>query len=534
MWNLLSTELNKIAKTSTKNAFFLFLGSTLSTVIMAFASILIARLLGPENYGLYTLAMVLPSFLVPVIDLGISSALTRFCARYYSEGKYRKIVGLINAGIAYKIIFSVMLSLVLLFLADPIAAVFLRRPSLSLFIRFTSFYLIGQAIFPTLNSIFIGLDKTKNLGFLMIIEAVTKLVTSILLIVLGFGIIGAILGAGFGLILAAGIGITILLMRINSSLKRREIGESLDFLQAMRAMIQFGIPLYFSGLLFTFVNYYRSLILAFFVSNVEIANYSVAINFSLIISLITNALSNTIFPAFSKINSKENPEQVKKMFLLAVKYTSLLVVPTSFAVATLSNEIVNILYGIQYASASNYLTIYISNFLFTSLGMIVVESFFNGQGDTKATFKINLINLGVSIPLALVFTSIYGVFGLIVSLIVSQFLSVIYALSLARRKYGMTIDWFFSLKTVVVSFLSAIIVYFFIIFTPVSASIFNLVIGGFLYIVSFLILLPLLEVISKEDIEILDEILKELTLVYPILRWMLNFEKKILSIGHTF
>jgi len=64
---------------------------------MALASILIARLLGPENYGLYTVALITPSFLIALSDLGISAALTRFSARFHSEGKDQKVVDLIKA-----------------------------------------------------------------------------------------------------------------------------------------------------------------------------------------------------------------------------------------------------------------------------------------------------------------------------------------------------------------------------------------------------------------------------------------------------
>jgi O-antigen/teichoic acid export membrane protein len=71
----MSTELSDVGKASVRSSFFLFFGSTLSTIIMALASILIARLLGPENYGLYTLAMIPTSFLAAVSDLGISKAL---------------------------------------------------------------------------------------------------------------------------------------------------------------------------------------------------------------------------------------------------------------------------------------------------------------------------------------------------------------------------------------------------------------------------------------------------------------------------
>jgi len=527
----MSKELSEIAKVSARTGFFLFLGNSLSTVIMAVGSILIARLLGPENYGLYTVAMIVPSILVPLIDLGISPALTRFCAHYFARGQYRKVVVLINTGIIFKLVLSLIASVILLLFSETFATSILNRPSLGLFISVTLIYLIGQVVLTTLHAIFIGLDKTENSGLLMNIEAVTKLVVSPLLIFLGMGVIGAILGAGLGLLFAAGIGAAVLLLRISPSLHITDNEENVNSFQGLKMAVRYGMPLYLSSLIFSLVAQYRNFILARFASNTEIGNYSIAINFSVLITLLTYPIANSLFPAFSKLSIKENRNTVEKMFKLSVKYTSLLVVPASFAVAVLSNEAVDTLYGSQYGLAPSYLTVYILSFLCTGLGMAVVDGFFNGQGDTRATFRMNLIYLSISVPLAFILALLYGVQGLIASILVSQFLSVIYGLFLAHRKYAVTIDSISSLRTGAASIFSALLVYIFITFTPIPISIFNLAVGGCLYVMSFLVFAPVLRVIDKEDTRNLDGLVKGLALVYPIARRILKFEKKILSLG---
>ena len=529
----MSTELSDVAKASARGSFFLFLGTTSSTIIMALGSILIARLLGPENYGLYTIAMIAPSFLIALSDLGISPALTRFSAHFHSKGKDQKVVGLIQAGIIFKFVLSLIISLVLLLLSESIATRVLRRPGLGLLIRFTSLYLVGQAIFTTLDSIFIGLDKTENSGLLMNVQAVTKTVASPLLIILGMGALGAILGAGLGLLLAAAIGVTVLLLRLYPSLHGRNHEENVDFIQALRLMIPYGMPLYLSTLILSLLTQYQRFTLALFVSNMEIGNYAIAMNFSVLVTLLAYPIATSLFPAFSKLNIKEDQDKVEKMFKLSIKYTSLLVIPASLAVAILSKELVYTLYGSQYGLAPSYLALYILSFLCTGLGMFVVGNLFNGQGDTKTTLRINLVSLGLSVPLAFIMTFLYGVLGLVASLLASQFLSAIYALFLAREKYAVTVDWASSLRTGVASLLSALLVYIFITFAPIPISIFRLAIGGSLYVTSFLAFAPLLRVISKVDIENLDELLKELGPIYPIARRILNLEEKILALNVT-
>jgi len=58
----------------------------------------------------------------------------------------------------------------------------------------------------------------------------------------------------------------------------------------------------------------------------------------------------------------------------------------------------------------------------------------------------------------------------------------------------------------------------------------RLVTGGFLFATCFLVLAPLLGSVNREDIKNLDELLKGLTLIYPIAKAFLNWEKAVLSL----
>jgi len=51
------------------------------------------------------------------------------------------------------------------------------------------------------------------------------------------------------------------------------------------------------------------------------------------------------------------------------------------------------------------------------------------------------------------------------------------------------------------------------------------------YIVSILVFAPILGAINEEDIENLEDLLNELPLIYPIIRYILRVEKKILDIN---
>ncbi len=524
-------ELNDIGKASARGSLFLFLGKTSSTIIMAIASILVARLLGPENYGLYVVAMIIPSTLITLSDFGISSSLIKFCAKFSSERNNKKVTSLIKTGIIFNLILALILSIVLLFFSEGIATWALRRPGLELIIRFTTVYVVGQIFLNTVVSVFIGLDKTEKSGLIMNVHAMIKAVASPLL-VLGMGALGAVLGAGVGVLLAAVIGIAMLVFNLYSVGKSSD-GENVNFTQGLKLMITYGMPLYLSILILGLLTQYKSFLLAQFVSDSEIGNYTIAINFSVLITLISYPIATSLFPAFSKLSIKKEQDAVEKMFKFSVKYVSLLLIPASIALAVLSKEAVYTVYGSQYQLASGYLSIYVLSFLCAGFGMYVVSSFFNGQGDTMATLRINIIHVCLAVPLAFIVTFLYGVIGLLISLVATDFISNTYALLLANKKYKVTVDWPSFIRTTIASLSSALLVYIIITFAPIHDPLFKLAVGGSIYVASFLTLAPLFKVISKEDVRNLNELTKELTFIYPITKRILNLEEKILALKGT-
>jgi hypothetical protein len=68
----MSDRLEELARDSAVGGFSLFLGEAYSTIVLAVGLILIARLLGPDGYGLYTLAFVVPLISVNLIEFDLT------------------------------------------------------------------------------------------------------------------------------------------------------------------------------------------------------------------------------------------------------------------------------------------------------------------------------------------------------------------------------------------------------------------------------------------------------------------------------
>ena len=526
----MSSKLHQVAKVSAKGSFFLFFGNTFSAVILAINSILIARLLGPQNYGSYVVAMIIPVLFVTLSDIGISPGLTKFSAQLYSQGKNKEVTGLIKSGLILKSLFSLFSALILLSFSDSLPNLLLGRQDVTTLIRYATFYLFGQSIFVTLQALLIGLDNQKSCSLLVTIQAITQIIFSPLLIILGMESIGAVLGAGISLIVVIIIGLTLVVWRILPQIAKNKFDWRTDFTQNIRKLIVYGVPLFFASLMVTLFGQSQRIIMAQLVSDIEVGNYAIALNFSILVTLLAKPISDSILPAFSKFNKKEDAESINKLFMLSVKYTSALVIPLAIALSLLSQDVIFTLFGTQYQLAPNYLSLYSFSFLAVGLGLYIVSSFFNSQGDTRTTLKINVVKLITVIPLAIILTIFYRIPGLVISIIVAQFVAMAFASFMAHKNYSVTVDFRSTIKIIVASLCSAFVVFLLFKLLYVQIPIFRLILGGFLFIIAYLFFVPVFHVINKEDINNLEIILKESSILSPILKIILHLEKKLLPI----
>ncbi|RMD45973.1 flippase, partial [Candidatus Pacearchaeota archaeon] len=106
---------------------------TLSSVLVAkigslFFTIILARMLLPELYGLYGLALYTIVLFGAFSDLGISTALITFMSRSFGEGKLKKAKGYYLYLLKYKLILVSIVSLILISSGYYLANFYYRKP----------------------------------------------------------------------------------------------------------------------------------------------------------------------------------------------------------------------------------------------------------------------------------------------------------------------------------------------------------------------------------------------------------------------
>jgi stage V sporulation protein B len=521
-------SLGEAAAASARGSFIVFVGSSVARLVSAAGMIIVARLLSPSDYGLYGVSLVLPGLFSLFSDWGVNSALIRFIARYESEGEAEKIRVLEEAGFLFKLAVGCVLSLALLLSADILAAVFLRRPEAGGLVKAASLLILFQSLYNTVISVLTSLDRMDGRAVVTVFQAMVKGVCSPFLVYFGFGVYGAIVGHVLSYSVAAAVGF---LLTLPSMLKLERPGGSANFRDSLGLMLEFGLPLFFGGLIARFVTQLRGLLLSWFVSYEAIGNYHVASRFVSLVGIVTSSIGVVLYPTFSKFSHSEEPEKTREVFQSSVRYSAMVVLPLTAMLASLSNPAVYFLFTAKYPHAPLFFSFLLAPMLLVGLGSLSIGNFLNSQGDTGTNMKVGFSGSALAILLYPVFVWMFGVEGLIIGIIISSLTRNLFGLYVLRRKYGIYPDLRHTGKTVLCSAVSAVSAYGAVQILS-SSPLLSLFLGSATFLTAYLLLAPVTGAIEGRDIENLDSMLRELWVIYPFARLILKLEEKILGLMH--
>jgi O-antigen/teichoic acid export membrane protein len=506
-----------------RSGFYLISGTTLATVIMAIAAILIGRLLGPEMYGDYNLAILPATILLLFSDLGINTGIIKFAssARFVSDPQ--RTFRIISHAMLFRLIAGLGIFIFALLLPQVLSTGLINRPSLTLYVQIASISILFQIIFTTSTSAFIGLDRTELNALTTNIQATAKTAISVGLVLLGFGMAGAVLGFVGGYVVA-GIAGGLVFARLVRSDKTKH-GQTMR--ETFRILASYGLPLYVSVVLIGFMPLLQQVILAFFTSSSNFGNYRAALNFVQLISIIPVALTTALLPAFSRLD-QSTVQKIRILFKRSNKYICLLIMPATIVLLLFSKQIVQIVYGSTFNVAWFYLSLSCIVYFLAAIGYLGLGSLFNGLGETRITLRITLINIITFVIIAPILTATYDVPGVIISSIISATISTAYAAFVARRKFKVRFDLGAAAAIYIVSGISALPPLALLFLTKLSEPV-MLAAGVFIYLSVYITMVPLTGIIDHEEIQVFKRFVLRIRGLDRLARPLLRYEEKILN-----
>jgi len=281
-----------------------------------------------------------------------------------------------------------------------------------------------------------------------------------------------------------------------------------------------------SGFLAQFTTYFLAI---YVTDNALIGNYNVALNFVVLITFFAVPVTTVLFPAFSKLDWRKEPETLKNVFQYSVKYSALLVVPVSALVISVSQPAIGTIFKNSYDQAPLYLALLSISYIFSALGNLSIGNLIYGQGYTTYNLKLTILTVAIGFPLGFILISQFGVIGLIINSLTAGLPSLFLSIRFIKNKFQVTIDWVSSAKILFSSAVAAALTY-----TTNSqlafSSLIQLFIGIVIFTVIFVILALGTRTIVESDIDNLREMIHSLGPLRRLFILLLDVLEKLIKI----
>lgn len=521
------SKIGDIAKVSVKGSYHLLWGLVISTLISSVGAIFIARLLGSDLYGLYTVVLTAPAMLTMFRDWGINQAIVRFTAQYRAENRLDEIRNIYISGIFFETVLGLTLSLISFVFAEPLAHL-LNRPIISPFIQLMSISIFAGGLVCVATAAFTGYERMEFNSVMLICQSICKTLLIIILVIAGLGTAGAALGYTAGILIGGIVGITLLSVIYRKLPK--PYANNLEIKAYLSAMLTYCLPLSAANIITGLLPQFYTFLLPIYYTtdNVPIGNYGVAMNFIVLITFFATPVITMTFPAFSKLNVAEDQESLRNIFQFSIKYASLLVVPVTILVMSLAQPAIETLFGNTYDTAALYLTLLGITYLYTAIGNLSLNSFLNGQDQTRYVLKMALLTGAIGFSIGYILIRNFGVLGLIATMLTAGLPSLLIGLRYVSKKYGIALDWLSSAKILVASMITGVLNYLLVVTLPFASWI-RLIIGVIFFVLVVIPLLLFTRSVSRSDIDNLRLMSGSLGVMGRIIDKVLFFMEKLMA-----
>jgi len=388
-------ELRRLARDSTYNlvrqVWVIFFGLAIS--------ILLARGLGIEQRGIYTLAVLLPEILVTFLNLGVAPATVYFISR-------KKILP--NKTISDNLTLALWISVGSI-LVGTIIILFARNfifPDVPIFILMLSLIVIPLSlIIGYLNAIFQGLQDFRSFN---LISMTTQLVMLVLVVIFVWVIPMSTTGAMIAYLISNASGVLLLLV-----LLIRKIGSPgkwnlrLNILH-IRQIMDYSIKSHISNAI-TYLNYrVDNLILNRIAGPSPVGLYSISVGLSERLWIPSTAIGSVIFSRIASLEDGDvRREEITPLTTRFVLWLSILLALVAAPILVL---IIPILYSSEYIGSIQPLLLLIPGTIAFNVGRILSNDI-AGRGKPEINMVISAIALIINIIANLLLIPHYSASG---------------------------------------------------------------------------------------------------------------------------
>lgn len=470
-----------------------FVLSFVAYVVMFFVKLFAARLLGSEQFGLFTFAQTFLSLGGMIVGLGIYGGVSRYIPYYKEQGEHSLLRGYLRFVFLWPFLFSLVIGAVYVGFADTITTFFDYPASFKTLLMIIGFAMPFRALSKSLIRILVAekqilLEQTlKNLTNLILLGGVGVIA------LYDFTVVALVMAFFVALIIKVLLGAVFYFLYVNYEFENPSKSDYDEWLR-------FSLPLFFSGMLSFVVSWSDNLVIGKFLNPQSLGVYSIAFSMAAFINFFQSSFGTIFTPLISESFANEDHDKISFLFRKSAGWIFGFTVPFFLIMALYSEDILRLFYGAEYTSGFIPLIIIAAGFVI-NVALGLNREILKVHKDTKFLFWNDVFIAGLNLGLNLLFIDKWGIIGAAVATSLSMVLDNLIVHLKARKYETLRFDRWYMAKFVIAGFPAALIGKT-IFLLPLNDFIALGVSGGF-YAVIYAVLLIALRTFDEEDIQIL-------------------------------
>jgi len=405
-------------------------GTMSASFIQALVGVFLARFLQPELFGIYTLAFSLAVLIITFLNIGSQEAVTTLISEAYTRRDKQEIKNAL-AFLVKILIITGFMAIIGILVAPYISNLFYGNAQIGIFAGFfIAALFISNSIF-TLSKICLQIvGRIKAMTAMILTDQAVRSGLSLLLVALGFGVLGAVSGHVIGALILLAVSVVVwgsikkkdsLFPSLRSLVKafwstrvKKYLGFSVWIaIDKNISMLYLSLPIILTGI---------------YVTTSEVTFFKLAFAYiNLAVSLLVpiSILLNVEFPKIKIVNKKILASSFIKISLYSTALSALLTAGAIFV----APYAFKFFYGVSFLPSVKYVY---GLFIYGALMGIGVGlgSMWRAINKVKVSILINVVTLGVGVPLGLFLIKNYGLWGSVIMVTlwftVSHFVSFFY------------------------------------------------------------------------------------------------------------
>ena len=466
-------------------------------ILLFLFNIVVARGLGPQQYGIYSLIITVSAFFLLFCSNGFEQTLNIFLSKLDTEEKTYLLRNLF----ILRMLSVSIISLILYFYSPKIAQTLNIYPNL-IYLRLAIFYIFFESWNMLLFYVFIGQLQANQTFVVKLVNKLAALIFAYIAIRQGWGIPGVIL-------VLAGASLLSVLIYLYK-LKKDISGGMRKF--NLFPIYKTSITLWVTEFVNLIINKQIDIILlgVFLISASNIGYYNIAFTLTITLStLLLGGLEGISLSSLSEIAAKRDKRSLEKGWRILIKISVFLSVPILIFAIYFSKPLIQSLYSDVYLSAAILFQVFaIFGFMNRLLGGGAHITVLYAIGKERLALWLRISAGLTNLILDILLIPHYGAMGAIIATGFSSTAMLLVEFLVVRRYLCGAYPTAFVAKILCVSLLSLGLVTL----IPIT-NIFSLVLAGAAYGLAHVVFLYLIKPLEFEDKELLLKVNKTLSAI---------------------